>query len=234
MFELTEYVEPVGEKFFVDQNPQELLVVEEIDDLRCASEPFVSEKAIFGFHSGENAYYIHSPPPVLLDNDLHHPIPDGGGSNSKITGGKTMCSNVPRSQFNEEFCRISYDENVCNDENELEITLNDDSIHTFYETTLNDPDYETRYPYAIGDLFVDSGSRTHPPCRSGRETRWIPLNKSSCEPNSLYPESEEFLAYLISNSSDTNPHMRDIYTLYGGCNHADRNRKDFEINVDGT
>ena len=234
LLQLSDYVEPVGEQFFSDQNPQELLVVDEIQDTRCQSDPIFSTsgKSVFGIFLEE--YYIHSPPPAILDNTLYHPSSDGGGSDSKLTGGETMCSNVARNGFNEEFCRLSYDENVCNnDATEVEITLNDDSIRTFYDTTLNDPNYDTRYVYAIDGLFIDGGSSTNPPCRVGRETRWIPLNKSSCEPNSLYPKSEDFLASLISNSSDTNPYMRDIYNLYDGCNRGDRKKKDFEINVNG-
>ena len=228
VFQLDNYVEPVGEKFFSDQNPQELLVVSESTDPNCNLAPsaFTSDQPIFGYHAGEDAYYVHSPPPAILDNTLQNPISDGGGSNSKITRGETMCSNVNRNFFNEKFCKLSYDDDVCNDEDELEITLNEDSILTFYDTTLNDPNYATRYAYAIDGLVIDSGSGTSQPCRKGKATRWMPLNKTSCEPNSLYPESEAFLASLIANSSDTNPIMRDTHTLHDACNYADVRKED--------
>ena len=144
-----------------------------------------------------------------------------------------MCSNVKRNPFNQKFYQLSYDNDICDSE-ELEIILNEDSILTFCNTTLNDPNYVTRYVHSIGSLFSDSGLTTGPPCIMERETCWMPLTNTSCEPNSLHPESEAHLASLIATSSDTNSIARNACTLHDECDHLDRHQKGFEINVDRT
>jgi len=234
--QLSDDVQPIGEEFFENQNPQELIVVKEIDDPKCIAES--SSVPVFGFHSGFNAYYIHSPPPVLLENTVDQPAQDGGDSSSAVTRGETICSNAPRTQFNEEFCRLSYDDNACRKDEDtgvLKISLDHDNIQTFYEATLNDPGVTTRYVYAIDNLSIDNNSNTHPPCRHNKESRWIPIkNKSTCEPNSLFSQTEQYLADLISNSNDMNPYVRSIVSNNrSGCNNKDKNKKGFEINVGG-
>merc|ERR1711862_732517 len=73
------------------------------------------------------------------------------------------------------------------------------------------------------------------PCRYNKESRWIPIkNKSTCEPNSLFSQTEQYLADLMGNSNDMNPYVRSIVSNNSsGCNRKDKNKKGFEINVGG-
>jgi uncharacterized protein (DUF1501 family)/uncharacterized protein (DUF1800 family) len=231
-----EYVLPTREVFFSDHNPQELIVVKQLDNPLCQSSEFITEP-VFGFHTISNTYYINNPPPVLLDNDIESPSMDGGGSSVTLTNGVTLCANAKRTPFNEDSCKLSNNDGVCNfDDDTIEITLNDDSLRTFYSASLSDPDNDVRYVYYVDGLFIDSKSRTSPPCVFDRETRWVrvPASTSTCS-NSLNTKTNEFLASLILNTNDMNPYIIDITTpISDGCHNDDLYQKGFEINVNGT
>jgi uncharacterized protein (DUF1800 family) len=225
-------VQPVGNHFFSGKHPQELITVKQLNDTLCTE---FAEEPIFGFHTGLNAYYLSSPPPALLENDVSSPDINGGGNSVALTHGQTKCSNAPRTQFNEHSCLLSYDNEVCNNKpDNIEIILNHDSLQTFYNTTQANSNGKTRYVFAIDGLFIDSKSKTVSPCTLNGKSRWIPIpNNPQCESNSLSAASEEFLASLILSSNDINPYVRDIKTFYEGCDIDDKSKKDFEINVNG-
>jgi len=102
----------INDIFFNNYNPQNLILIKSLEGLAC--EKLGSMDGSVHYHAlYNNIWYIHTPPPLLLDNTVNSPIMNGGGESKKLTNGATMCATAPRTFLNEDGCRLSYNANAC-------------------------------------------------------------------------------------------------------------------------
>jgi hypothetical protein len=191
-----------GEQYII----REALTVEE-----CSSIPTVREWGddnVYG-KLDDDSWLMFDPRLQLDDNSLLNPLNDGGWIKSLTSGGLTQCANAPRSFLNEDSCVLS--SNACrstSNNGDFEILLNNETVTRLSSTT-------GRYVYTIHGLNVvdeipNSSWRLEHPCTSGLRSRWE-LKNTTCQITTLMSATNESLSFLISQSSDSNPYIRDIY-----------------------
>lgn len=86
----------------------EYMLMSAIDDTAaCNAVPQVAEiedEKVFGKLS-DGTWLVFDPRLNLDENTLDNPLIDGGKSNELVSGGGTLCSNVPKTFLNEDQCR---------------------------------------------------------------------------------------------------------------------------------
>ncbi len=203
------------------------------DDL-CESIPDAFAKGdapVFGRLSNG---WLHFDPRLSLNlNTPDSPLPDGGKSLQVASGGATYCSNVPRTFVNEEQCTLSEDACRLSAPTQIEVVLDDETIKTLFNLT-------DRYIYAMKGLNVvdqnDAGEdfawKLPHPCTDSLRSRWMRKNITDCEETDIYTGTRQSLVKLLSDNSDRNPYVKDIFfsskKFY--CNETDVN-PEIEIEV---
>ncbi len=204
-----------------------------LDDDLCDSIPeaFVRGDApVFGRLS--DGTWLHFDPRLSIKlNTPDSPLPDGGKSSQVVTGGVTRCSNVPRTFLNEDQCTLSSDACKLTAPTQIEVVLDDESITKLFNLT-------DRYIYAMKGLNVvdqndDEGEfawKLPHPCTDSMRSRWLRKNFTDCNPTDIFSGTHESLVKLLSDNSDNNPYVKDIFfsskKFY--CNETDTN-PDIEI-----
>ena len=100
--------------YFKGTDAQNLILTQDLTKPPCIN--VTEELNVYHYHAlylPTNKWFIHTPPPILLENTLDSPAVDGGGKNKAFTKGLTRCANAPRTFLNEESCSMSYEEIVC-------------------------------------------------------------------------------------------------------------------------
>eukprot|EP00554_Chaetoceros_debilis_P007442 CAMPEP_0194077066 /NCGR_PEP_ID=MMETSP0149-20130528/3732_1 /TAXON_ID=122233 /ORGANISM="Chaetoceros debilis, Strain MM31A-1" /LENGTH=4275 /DNA_ID=CAMNT_0038757959 /DNA_START=113 /DNA_END=12940 /DNA_ORIENTATION=+ len=205
---------PIDEKA---TNGEELTLPDGLDDSKCVLIPVVretlSDEPIFG-KLPDGSYLQFDPRLDFKSNTLDSPIPDGGKSIEFVSAGKSYCTNVPRNFLNEDTCVVS--SNACkpsSTSSDIEILLEDDTLISLYNLT-------SRYVYSIQglnvvDQYMDMGQefpeKLPHPCTASLRSRWFRKEVSECMVTDIYSDTNETLSELLSDDSDENPYMRDIY-----------------------
>ncbi len=226
---------PIDEEFSDDGD---FILMEGLDDPKCDSIPAVTNEPIFGQLS--NGSWLQFDPRIALrSNTPSSPLPDGGKSTDLASGGTSYCSNVPRTFLNEDGCVLSSDACRPAISTEVDILLEEDNIKALFSLT-------NRYVYGMkglhvvdqGDIENDFPWKLLHPCTKSMRSRWMRKESANCAPTDIYPDTEEALAELLSDESDTNPFIRDIYFPDSGktengwkCNSTDTD-PEIELLVD--
>ncbi len=196
----------------------------------CSQLPLVTElgdEPIFGKLSN-GSWLMYDPRISVKSNTPDSPIIDGGKEIFRISGGETLCSNVPRTFLNEGHCSTS--ENACkpSSNKQIELNLENETIRVLNFLT-------QRYVYAVKGLLVRyEGIALGHPCTPGLRSRWLLKDISECNPTDLYNNTNATIFSLLVDSGDRNPFIRDIYFPEEGetCDEGDT-ELEIEIEVNG-
>ena len=135
-----------------------------------------------------------------------------------LTGGVTKCANVPRTFKNEDSCVLSYSATACSSYTAPDITieLNAENLELLHTLT-------GQYAYSILGLPVlDYYDDTlESPCTPGLRSRWEIKAADECIATTLGDTTTLSLTELLSESSDSNPHVRDIIFPSNGAYSCD-------------
>jgi len=185
--------------------------------------------------TSDGAHWIHSPSMKLLKNDLNIPLLDGGKSAVELTSNapdrqyKTVCSNVPRTFLNEDYCTLSYDACTQKDVGDREMILEISTFQELYDGSGGLDSDEALYVYVIDDLRQRSGKDASP-CTKEALTRWRLVDDPVCDDMSVDPTTKSVITGLIDASEDTNPYMRDIlFPSSMDCHPNDVDALDFKV-----
>lgn len=130
----------------------------------------------------DGSYMLFDPRLDLQENTVENPLPDGGGMTTTLTGGKTMCANVPRTFLNEDSCLLSYSPSACSSSTapDLGIELNAENLQVLHELT-------GQYIYAILGLPVQDilEEKLESPCTPGLRSRWEIKPAGECTATTL-------------------------------------------------
>lgn len=174
----------------------------------------------------DGTWLIFDPRMKTEDNDVYSPLEDGGKSSMVNSAGAKFCSNAPRTFLNEKGCKISFDACKSSTNNLDEITLDNYTISAINNLSM-------KFVYIIEGLLVNyDGIALEHPCTPGLRSRWEP--QSSCEPTPLFTKTNSSLFQLLSESSDQNTYIRDIYFPNEGldCDSMDDD-PEVEISING-
>ncbi len=195
----------------VQSRGEEYLLRVGLNDPLCGQLSDVTEEndaPVFG-KLPNGTWLQFDPRLVLEDNTLESHIRDGGGLVQSLTGGKTKCSNTPRTFLNDGQCSLSNSSTACGPAGTplVLIELNSSNIIDLHDIT-------GRYVYAIAGLPLrDVDNVTQPsPCVPGVRSRWEILNANECTQTPMGPETNASLANLLQQRAtiDLNPRLRDI------------------------
>ena len=103
----------INDVFYRNNKPQNLRLAQDVTHPSCIDANSQSTTNSHALYLPTNTWYIHTPIAVLLDNSVESPASDGGGYNTDLTGGSTLCANVPKTFLNENGCVMSFDEHAC-------------------------------------------------------------------------------------------------------------------------
>ena len=103
----------INDVFYKNNKPQNLRLTHDVTHTSCEDANSQSETNYHALYLLTNTWYVHTPIGVLLDNTVESPASDGGGFNTNLTEGSTLCANVPKTFLNENGCVMSSDENAC-------------------------------------------------------------------------------------------------------------------------
>lgn len=229
---------------------------------------FTPDKPVFA-KLPDGSYALYDSRLILHGNTLEDPVSDGGGNSvlrstlrAQRDGLKTLkyewadvdydeyyiyndhnialCSNEQPNFVNQEYCKLSYEENVCVKEDltstnslvdvQLVVTFDNDTLSKFFNAT-DVPGSQARYLYAVDGLRWDDsidGNTTVLPCvPENPVSRWKPrpdLDASECT-NTLTNKSNAAFVHALETSNDENPYLRDIYLwndlAEDGCDEED-------------
>ena len=171
---------------------------------KLPSVPEIGDEPIFG-KLPDGTWLMFDPRLDLMTNTLNSPAQDGGKEALTASGGKTFCSNAPRTFLNEDQCQLSLDACEPSSSNDVFLLLENSTIATLNNLT-------DRYVYAIKGLLVKyEGIVLEHPCTPGLRSRWEPKDSIDCNPTELYSDTHAILSEIIYGSGDRNPYIRDIY-----------------------
>ena len=196
----------------------------------CSKLPLVPEtgdEPVFGKLS-DGTWLMFDPRLDLMTNTLSSPAQDGGKEAFAASGGKTFCSNAPRTFLNEDQCQLSSDACKLSSNSNVFLELGNSTIAVLNNLT-------DRYVYAITGLLVKyEGIVLEHPCTPGLRSRWEPKDLAECNPTDLYADTQAALSEIIHGSADRNPFIRDIYFPKEGkkCAPGDT-EPEIEIEVNG-
>ena len=174
----------------------------------------------------DGTWLIFDPRMETEDNDVYSPLEDGGKESMVNSAGAKFCSNAPRTFLNEKGCKISSDACKSSINNLDAIPLDNYTISTINNLSM-------KFVYVIEGLLVNyDGIALEHPCTPGLRSRWEP--QSSCEPTPLFTKTNSSLFQLLSESSDQNAYVRDIYFPNEGldCDSMDVD-PDITISING-
>lgn len=235
----------------VSERDGDLLLLEsDLDDDVCALVPPLKGRENFvvvGYYAG--SYWVHDPRLDAKENTLENPIPDGGGGVVEQTALEedspdwtlqARCMNPGMTPFNQDSCRLSYDDQACSPSPrsynlaQAYIDLTVSTFQRIYELSGGGDD-ETRYIYAVRGLRQSGDPVPYsPPCSPGAVSRWT---LASCDSGLAVVSSEttEVFESLLYKSQDTNPYIRDIIFPAVGisCGPGDGETFDFVVEVGG-
>ena len=215
---------------------EEFILSSALNDVICnniPTSPKLGDALVFGLLQGSN-WLQFDPRLNLKENTPTSPISDGGKREMQDSGGTTACSNAPRSFLNEDSCMLSAD--ACKSSSlssEIQILLNATTIAKLYALT-------NRYVYGIKGLFVvdqtdksESPWKLSHPCTPLMRSRWQVKTMNNCNPTVLMSGTNSSLFKLLSESTDPNEYIRDVYFPEGmTCDVTDTDPK-IDIVVDG-
>lgn len=205
--------------------------------------------AMIGILNGE--HWIFDPRHDFRRNTLRDPLRDGGGDwyqqtrleddeveNQNARRNEVACANPRMNFLNENFCQLSYSDNVCSsrDPPDVFVDLVEDTFEKIYLATEGLSSHKTRYVYAIEGLKQQAGNVPYAtPCTPGELSRWIPVDDCSVAFERSTPQSNEIFTDLLRAAEDENQFLRDIVFPATGisCNPNDFNRYGFKVEVDG-
>jgi hypothetical protein len=196
----------------------------------CSKLPLVPEtgdEPVFGKLSN-GTWLMFDPRLDLMTNTLSSPAQDGGKEAFAASGGKTFCSNAPRTFLNEDQCQLSLDACNLSSNSNAFLELENSTIAVLNNLT-------DRYVYAITGLLVKyEGIVLEHPCTPGLRSRWEPKDLTECNPTDLYADTQATLSEIIYGAADRNPFIRDIYFPKEGkkCAPGDT-EPEIEIEVNG-
>ncbi len=249
--DITGYENEVPSAYILDLSGESLELIDEelsnggdfilptgLSDPKCDSIPSVPNGPVFG-KLQDGSWLQFDPRIELSTNTPSFPLVDGGKSTELASGGKSYCSNVPRTFLNEDGCVLSSDACRPAVSTEVDILLDGDTIKTLFDLT-------NRYIYGMTGLHVvdqyDDGNdfpwKLPHPCTKSMRSRWMRKDVNECTPTDIFPDTHETLVELLSDESDTNPYIRDIYFPKSGktenglkCNSTDTD-PEIEISFD--
>jgi len=204
------------------------IILNELDDTKCSSIPL--NALVYG-RLQDKSWLQFDSRLTTMTNNLADPIDDGGKSTEIVSEGKTFCSNVARTYQNEDQCVLTT--NACSSSSantEVEFTLDDDNIRQLFDLT-------NQYIYGMKGLAVvdKDDERIEHPCTPGLRSRWELIDMDLCEPTNLFQGTYTNLTWVLSDSTDTNPYLRDVYFPDSDdffCDEEDTD-PEIEIVVDG-
>ena len=187
--------------------------------------------------NGTSVYMLYDPRLVFHENTPENPLPDGGGQVTIDTDGAVLCSNAPRTPFNEDDCFLSTNESACSAATQptFSIILNDETLQGFYTWT-------KRYIYAIDNLPFDNNTDEtletylEHPCdsNSSQYSRWERMKDlSSCEGDDYLIVGSGTAAIFSTllqdgfaeDSTNPNPRLKDVERQQTQtCNETDFDR----------
>ena len=145
--------------------------------------------------AGSSKYALFDARPLLVENTIDAPAPDGGGSAMiRSAHGEdhlvTMCANAPYTPFNEDGCRLSLDDNAC-----INAKLQQVPGGGNWANVLKYQDYLPPYRGASGGGVVICGSEN--------EVAPDPTSSDSFDLNNMKVQS---------NAVDYNDQKRNVWT----------------------
>lgn len=196
----------------------------------CSTLPLITEEndePVFGILSN-GIWLIFDPRLHTVKNTSSSPLIDGGKEAFVLSEGATLCANAPRTFLNDQQCKISQDACVTSSNNQVEMNLDNATIAALNLIT-------GRYVYGIKGLLVNyDGIMLEHPCTPGLRSRWEPVSINDCVPSELYNYTNSSLFELISQSSDSNPYIKDIHFPENGKTCHDKGiDPEIQIEVDG-
>ncbi len=208
-------------------NGEEFLLPTSLEGAVCDSIPSVPDpfdEHVFGKLS-DGTFLIFDPRLDLQENTPDSPVIDGGKAKQLDSGGRTYCSNVPRTFLNEDQCVLSSDACRPSADTQVEVLLEDDTLKLLHNLT-------GRYVYAMEGFNVvdqiDEGEdfawKLPHPCTDNLRSRWMKKDLAECVPTDMYSGTNETLFTLLSAETDRNPYIRDIhFSIIRGhfCNATD-------------
>ena len=161
-----------------------------------------------------------------LAQALSSPLIDGGKATEILSAGATLCSNVPRTFLNEDLCVLAEDACRPSVVTDTDILLDNSTIIALYNLT-------GQYVYGIKGVNVvdqyeevyDNAWKLPHPCTPSLRSRWEATSVLGCNATNLSSSTNETLTGLLSDESDENPYIKDIYFPETGslCNASDTN-----------
>eukprot|EP00986_Skeletonema_menzelii_P003357 scaffold1026_cov141-Skeletonema_menzelii.AAC.8 len=209
---------------------QELISTVALDDAICDTLSDITEQGDAPVHGklDDGTFVLFDPRLMLQENTVDNPESDGGGLIKTLTGDVTKCANVPRTFLNEDSCVLSTMATACSSSTapDLQIELNAENIGILHDLT-------GQYVYGILGLpVVDKlGEKLETPCKPGLRSRWEIKAAGECSATLLGMNTNASLVELLSESSDTNPFIRDINFPASGfaCDSSDDATVEIEI-----
>lgn len=232
----------VDAQYFADGVSQELFLVSDLDEEVCQSFPAVTgvpqEFVVVGLFQGD--LWIHDSRFLLQENDLEHPLHDGGGTLMESTRNaspvyRVQCSNVPRTFLNEDFCFLTDAPTFCAPGEDTDstvrvsLTLDPETFHRLYQVT-----NQEAYFYAVTGLRQEAGNTPYdPPCTASAISRWAPVD--DCVSGLAGDATNLVFAELLRQADDSNPNLRDVIfpAVDIACSDADAETYNFKVLVDG-
>eukprot|EP00586_Coscinodiscus_wailesii_P000799 CAMPEP_0172487324 /NCGR_PEP_ID=MMETSP1066-20121228/16359_1 /TAXON_ID=671091 /ORGANISM="Coscinodiscus wailesii, Strain CCMP2513" /LENGTH=2416 /DNA_ID=CAMNT_0013253867 /DNA_START=62 /DNA_END=7312 /DNA_ORIENTATION=+ len=182
-----------------------------------------------------NEWAIHDYRLELRKNTIEDPLMDGGGQavldttytknqlkifpsgNSRgiIRGHEsaTLCANEVPTLFNQEHCKLSYEQNACLSGNrgfdtQMYVVLDE----TFMSEIQGINGIDSNIPVAIDGLIIDSDTPNLPCSAEGTRSRWLVVELTDCDGASdMNQETITSFKNLLLNSIDAHPKLRDVY-----------------------
>ena len=197
-----------------------------------------SDQPVFGL-APDGSYLLHDVRLLLDENTIENPLIDGGGAKVLASISTTnpdstsyICANAPQNIFNEEYCKLSTEENVCTVKYENAY----DSLELTAENLVELFNVTQRYVYGIGGLNIyDDTIDPMSPCVFRSVTRWIPIAGTEAECNaassvSIDTTTRSQMAAWIYEGKDENTVLRDMI-FRGSCHADDEGKIGFNVYV---
>jgi len=211
--------------------PENIYISSILSSESCKTIPLMiccnGQGSVFGLMS-TGQYMIFDPRLVFRNNNIDSPLFDGGASTVLATDSSVQCANAPRTFVNEKKCSMSTATTACSSSTipDVSISLSTSTVTSFFNATL-----KQLYIYIIDGLRIEDDLSVSPPCQSGKVSRWRRQPTGSCSTN-VQMDTAALFQQLMSQSSDKNPSVRDIYLpSNSSCNTLDSTRKYLIIKV---
>jgi hypothetical protein len=200
---------------------------------------FNPDPPVFGLLPG-GGYAIHDYRLEFDENTMENPLIDGGGN--KVVAASVdnevvmFCANAPQTIFNEEYCKLSYEPNVCSAYNEdllPTLILNTATLISFHDLT-------ARFVYAVEGLrfdntnnpsvAVDPDAFVDLPCDQQTRSRWTPVDSPCTTSTSIDDITANAFELALATANDANTELRDVF-FRGTCHPSDVNTTGMVVHV---